>query len=422
MNDEAPQALFDPARHEPLGPSPWQEADARAAITRIVAAAIAEFEPDFDAWPMHPLDEPEDAEQRAYGLYHGSVGVVWALRELSRRGFVDAATFAFGRAPFDTGLLSRLVDHTERELLEADAMHGTASFFLGASAALLLAWQEGHDQAFADRLFDVVQGNLRNTALEALWGNPGTMLAAMHMHEAGEGARWAALLRDAADALVDSMHRHPQLGLWLWQQDLYGRRAYWLGAGHGLAGNVFALLRARKVLDGALVDTVLERTLDTLEALARHATIEGVACTNWMPRLPLEGDRVPRILVHDCHGSPGIVNRLGGAPLGPRWDVLLRGAGELTWAAGPLEKGPSLCHGTAGSAMACLKLWQRFGEAAWLDRARMLALHAAAQVERHRALHGMGRHSLWTGDLGVACVLAQCIDEDARFPSLEHFA
>ena len=66
---------------------------------------------------------------------------------------------------------------------------------------------------------------------------------------------------------------------------------------------------------------------------------------------------------------------------GPAWDALLRAAGELTWRAGPLAKGPSICHGTAGSALACLKLWQRFGQAHWLERARLLALHAAQQVE-----------------------------------------
>jgi Lanthionine synthetase C-like protein len=84
-------------------------------------------------------------------------------------------------------------------------------------------------------------------------------------------------------------------------------------------------------------------------------------------------------------------------------------------------KGPSLCHGTAGSAMACLKLWRRFAEPIWLERARRLALHAGAQVEAARTRHGQGRHSLWTGDMGVACVLWNCIVGDDRFPTLDHF-
>jgi hypothetical protein len=123
--------------------------------------------------------------------------------------------------------------------------------------------------------------------------------------------------------------------------------------------------------------------------------------------------------VQDCHGAPGIVCRVAGARSAP--DDLLRAAGELTWHAGPLAKGPSLCHGTAGSAMACLKLWRRLGDPLWLERARRLAMHAAEQVEAARTHHGQGRHSLWTGDLGVACTLWSCVRGDDHFPTLDVF-
>ena len=100
----------------------------------------------------------------------------------------------------------------------------------------------------------------------------------------------------------------------------------------------------------------------------------------------------------------------------------MRGAGELVWQAGPLTtKGASLCHGTPGSAMACLKLWRRFNEPSWLARARTLAMHSIDVVERHRAQYQVGRHSLWTGDLGVACLLWNCIALDDGFPTLDRF-
>jgi hypothetical protein len=125
--------------------------------------------------------------------------------------------------------------------------------------------------------------------------------------------------------------------------------------------------------------------------------------------------------VQDCHGAPGIVCRLATAPRTAAWDTLLAEAGELTWRAGPLSKGASLCHGTAGSALALLKLWRRSGDAMWLDRARALAMHAIGQVERHRAQFGIGRHALWTGDLGLACVLWDCVAGDDVFPTLDVF-
>ena len=58
----------------------------------------------------------------------------------------------------------------------------------------------------------------------------------------------------------------------------------------------------------------------------------------------------------------------------------------------------------------------RTGEERWLERARLFAMHALAQVERLRSEHGRGRYSLWTGDLGVAVYAADCIDGSNGYP------
>jgi hypothetical protein len=42
-------------------------------------------------------------------------------------------------------------------------------------------------------------------------------------------------------------------------------------------------------------------------------------------------------------------------------------------------------------------------------------MHALGQVERR----GLGRYSLWTGDVGVALYAADCIDGVSRYPVLE---
>jgi len=42
-------------------------------------------------------------------------------------------------------------------------------------------------------------------------------------------------------------------------------------------------------------------------------------------------------------------------------------------------------------------------------------VHALAQVERQ----DRPRHSLWTGDVGVALYAADCLDARARFPILD---
>jgi len=415
------QELFDPTRHEALGVQSWNPELAHRAIERICAAAEAEFDEQTGSWLLHPQDDPPQPGARSLNLYWGATGVVWALRHLADVGAVrlqrDYARW-----------IERYPDGVRKEA--ADEQHGSASFFFGESSALLLAWQQTRRSDFADRLHALVQGNRHNAAHEPLWGNAGTVLAAIRMAESGDGDRWGLLVSQCLEALVEDMVIDPDTGTWTWQQDLYGHRSRYLGAGHGLAGNAFAVLRAASHVDASWVHTIEQRALQTLSAMALQGSPDAgearPALLNW----PVATDkaiiaawqakgRLP--LVQDCHGAPGIVCRLASVPRSAPWDQLLRDAGELTWHAGPLAKGPSLCHGTAGSAMACLKLWRRFAKPIWLERARRLALHAAEQVELARARHGQGRHSLWTGDLGVACLLWNCAVGEDRFPSLDHF-
>jgi hypothetical protein len=183
----------------------------------------------------------------------------------------------------------------------------------------------------------------------------------------------------------------------LWTQRLNGREFRWLGPAHGFAGCALAL-------DGVA---------DASETLRRFA-VEEDGLVNWPPvagmRLDDNGDGWIR--TQWCHGAPGIV-----ATLAPVLDEELAVAGgELTWRAGPLQKGAGLCHGTAGNGYAFLALLERTGDERWLARARAFAMHAVGQVERSRAEHGRGRHTLWTGDLGTALYLADCIAGWVRLP------
>jgi lanthionine synthetase-like protein len=77
-----------------------------------------------------------------------------------------------------------------------------------------------------------------------------------------------------------------------------------------------------------------------------------------------------------------------------------------------MEKGPCICHGTAGTGHAFLKLFARTQDERWLERARRFAVHALEQVERR----GHGRYSLWTGDVGVALFAADCVDARGELP------
>src|SRR5215475_7840771 len=68
---------------------------------------------------------------------------------------------------------------------------------------------------------------------------------------------------------------------------------------------------------------------------------------------------------------------------------------------------------------AFLKLQRRTGDAVWLERARAFAMNAAAQCRETRDQLGRGRYSLWTGDIGLAVYLWQCLKLAPEFPTID---
>jgi hypothetical protein len=408
LTPPAPAPLFDAGRHEQITSRPWDESEVRAAIQRVLDDSLGAFTQD-ELWPAHELDEPATPQTRYSMLYVGAGGVIWALRRLAQLGYVDPARVRFDRTIPTLVARNRAVGETQ--------LGGTASFLMGDSGLLLLQWQAQHDPGTADRLFEVVLGNLHHPARENLWGSPGTMLAALHMAQASGEGRWAELLERGAHVLFEQMVFDRGLDAWVWHQDLYGRTRCFIGAGHGFAGNVYPVLRGAALLPDDLVTAFTDRAWQTLNALALRRD----GCVNWHAvhdPVAIAG-RVP--ITQDCHGAPGIVVRLASAPQTANWNHLLEQAGELSWCAGPLRKGAGLCHGTAGNGFCFLKLWSRTGDAKWLARARAFAMHAIGQVDREHAARGHGRHSLWTGDVGVALYLANCISGESNFPTLDVF-
>jgi hypothetical protein len=399
--------LFDPARHEVLTTTPWNEHAAREAIARIADDALAVFTPE-GLWPAHPLDDPDPADTRELALYQGAGGVIWALQHLRGSGAIDG-DFDF------SATVTALAARNHEVIASWDDAHG--SYLLGDTGLLLLHWQATRETRVADELFARIESSLHHKAREALWGAPGSLLATIRMAELTGEPRWRDQLERGLRILWDAMAFDETLGAWIWVQDLYGKQLRYLGAGHGFAGNVFPALRGAALLPVALVGDYAGRALQTLTATAVRDA-DGI---NWEPVHDPSGQLPSKRLVQDCHGAPGIVCRLAGAPRAPEWDALLRGAAETTWRAGPLEKGAGLCHGTAGNGYALLKLWQRSGDAVWLDRARAFAMHAIEQVQRFADRTGQTRHSLWTGDMGVALFVQGCISGDARYPTLDVF-
>jgi hypothetical protein len=363
--------LFTPEAHEALVDEPWSTERSRAAIASIVADAESAFD---DGWPTHPMDAEDENEARTRfrTVYLGGAGVVDALHRLERRGFVELHR---DYVPYLERSLEARPDFPDYE--------SERSLWMGELGIRLVLQRLAPSPANLERLSELIAANAQDERCELMWGSPGTILA---------GRELGLDVTPSIDWLRD--RRDPD---GVWTQQLYGKASRYLGPAHGFAGCVRAL----------------GDVPDVSETLRTYA-VEEDGLVNWPAlagaRLDETGDR--RIRTQWCHGAPGIV-----ATLGHLIDEELAVAGgELTWRAGPLRKGPNLCHGTAGNGYAFLALLERTGNELWLTRARAFAMHAVGQVEQSRSEYGRGRYTLWSGDLGTALYLADCIDGRGNLP------
>lgn len=392
--------LYAADRHLALRGDAWNADLARDAIARIVAAARAAASPR-GTWPVHPQDGPEGSPSQL-GLYLGSAGVIWALDELVRTGHAS---------PGDT-----FASYLPQHLIWNEKGHRklgvqTRSYLTGQAGILLCMYRTAPRAQTADALAAVIADNTEDPHLELMWGAPGTMIAALAMHAATGEPRWSDLFRAGAAALERSFVPDPALGgARIWTQDLYGQQLRYYGLVHGFAGNAFTLIAGRHLLAPEDWARWSPRLAETLAA----TVVRDGPLATWYAGVGPKPRPDRPMLVQACHGPPGMVVGLAGLDQ-PIDDLLIAGA-ELTWDAGPLEKGPGLCHGTAGNGYAFLKLYARTGDPLWLDRARAFAMSAIAQSG---AQAGGRRFTLWTGDLGVAMYLADCIDGVGRFPTLD---
>ena len=397
--------MIVPGRHRPLVDDAWSELAARAAIEEIAADAIAGFNPE-KFWPSHPSDD--EAADGNPSFYRGAAGVIWALDYLHRVGAVSAT------ADFRP-VLPKLMERTIADFASASPpdyeKHG--SLLRGDMGAALLAMRLAPTSSMADLVHRRAEANNALPVRELMWGMPGSMVAAIHMAAMTGESRWRSLFEVQASLLLADLEDTPQGALWT--QDLYGQRDRFLGPVHGFAGNVIPLLRGWDWLTPAQQAQVADFVPKTLAANAWRSEVG----TTWGPRSKREDWR--RICQH-CHGAPGMVTTFADAPFAsPEFDALLQDAGRFAWAAGPLTKGSGLCHGTGGNGYAFLKLYRRTNDAVWLDRARQFAMTAIVQLRGAHLAVGRGRYSLWTGDVGLAIYLWDCITAEPFFPTIDVF-
>lgn len=397
--------LFTPGNHEVLTDEPWDDQRVRERIGAIVADVDASFDEE-ELWsPVEDWDTGGGtAPLPLTTLYSGAAGVAWGLEVLRRRSVAESRLdlARIVRRAYEIWCANRAPERLE------SPVRTHASLFGGDSGILLAAYVIEPDANLADALYARVRENAGVETNELMNGSPGTMIAARALLDRTGEERWADAWRESAEIL---WRRRYLDGFWSYPP--YGKAP---GASHGIGTNASILLKG-----GELFPTERREELrcGTAAALARVAVVvEGLA--NWpmavedCGELEWEG----QIRLQWCHGGAGVV---ASAADFLDEELLLAGA-ELVWHAGPLamEKGPGICHGTAGNGYALLKAFARTGDERWLGRARRFAVHALGQVERWRAERGRGRYALWTGDIGAALFAADCLETRPAVPIVDY--
>jgi Lanthionine synthetase C-like protein len=387
--------LYTPELFESLTDQDWDAERAARRIREIVADADNALRGPKLLWKANDWDGWHGTSPMK-NLYVGAAGLLWALDRLRRLGHAETQLDLAALALQTLELFRMRPDYMKGMKLPAQR---DSSLACGETGILLVAWRLAPHSDLEDAIYERVRANVHNEVEEVMWGSPGTLLAARAMLEWTGDERWHAAWDESAAALLARRNVDA-----LWTQRMYGQEFEGLQPWHGLVGNVHSL---RAMLDDDREAALLR---DTAAALERTAVVEN-GHANWPYRVrPELASPDGTIRMQFCTGAPGVVATASDYL---EEELLLAGA-ELAWNAGPpgMEKGPALCHGTAGTGYAFLKVFERTQDERWLQRARRFAMHALQQVERRDE----GRYSLWTGDIGAALFAADCIDVRAELP------
>jgi hypothetical protein len=244
---------------------------------------------------LTPRTQRED-EGPATTLSWGAAGIAWALCELADEGFIAPGTV---EPELVESLAARLDDPDDPDF-------GEKGVWFGPAGVLAVAESCQPDASRRDRLEDLAQASFASPALEPMVGHPGHMLLAAQLHARTGEERWASFWSAGAERLLAEWEYDEVLGAWLWTQQLGKHETRYLGAAHGLAGNLHVLRRGGELLSAAQRDEIERRGAETLSRLA--VVEDGRA--NWPTGAGDSLETRERIRVQWCHGAAGVLTSM----------------------------------------------------------------------------------------------------------------
>uniref|UniRef100_K7G404 Glutathione S-transferase LANCL1 n=1 Tax=Pelodiscus sinensis TaxID=13735 RepID=K7G404_PELSI len=249
---------------------------------------------------------------------------------------------------------------------------------------------------------------------EMLYGRMGYLYALLFVNKHfGEEKIPQNYIQEVCDAVVasgESLAKRRNFAnksplMYEWYQE------YYVGAAHGLAGIYYYLMQPGLGVSQVKLHNTVKPSVDYVCQMKYPSG-------NYPPCI----DDTRDLLVHWCHGAPGVVYMLTQAYKVFAEQRYLSDALQCTdviWQWGLLKKGYGLCHGTAGNAYAFLLLYNLTQDTKYLYRACKFA-EWCLSYGQHGCRTPDTPFSLFEGMAGTIYFLADLlVPTKAKFPAFE---
>ncbi|XP_056390380.1 glutathione S-transferase LANCL1 [Hyla sarda] len=191
--------------------------------------------------------------------------------------------------------------------------------------------------------------------------------------------------------------------------EYYGE--YYVGPAHGFTGIYYYLMLPECHVSSEKLQTLVRPSVEYVRQI-KYPSGNYPACI---------GDNRD-LLVHWCHGAPGVIYMLTQACKVFQDHNYLADAAqcaEIAWQRGLLKKGYGICHGAAGNAYSFLAMYNLTHDLRYLYRACKFAEWCMSYGE-HGCRTPDTPYSLFEGVAGTIYFLADLLDPaNARFPAFE---
>lgn len=376
--------LFENDRHSPYTNKISSTSEWPITITSILNNSLNELQKSI--WlPASKLDIDNSNDTVKLGnIYFGNLGVLWTLDKLASIYKVNKPN------------IEKIIFEIKAE--SVDFEKEPSSFLLNNLVACDVLLSILQNNPISAKQIKNWQNNVQENLLyDPLYGVTGLLQLSTNLRKLNLLDKEAEqILINLFNKTFNAVNLSDEGILIGWPTQFKDEIKYFNGAAHGSAGIIEVLYNFAKEFK---VNGDLEKLKRWASELVNEKSITSEGGANWPKFNQEEVNLENPMLLHWCHGAPGIILSLSEIV----WEDsearnIIKKAAHTIYQAGPLNKGPGICHGTSGNALAVLKVYQLSNDEKYLNMAIELLNEAIDQFKNSNEK----RFSLWTGDLGLA--------------------